>query len=233
MTSAEELRGEISKIEQAIDAGKYRPGPWARLLTRARAASAEDRRAISADVTRVSRKLHLRGKRKTISAPIGVIIEVAAIGLGGVFLALGIDASSNAVGIAGMAVWVAAFQPLVKVVTGTVLGVRYDYAYLQRGEPRFKMKYGSYLARPRWARVALHLSGAVGSPLGAYLAAMVVRGRLETTYIVATLAFWVVNAINLALLLAGALGIKQLVVSRTIETSCGAAGAEIREAIER
>ena len=118
-------------------------------------------------------------------------------------------------------------------MTGTILGVGYDYAYLAHGEPRFKMEYGSYLAQPRWARIALHLSGAIGSPLGAYLAAMLVGDRLAVSYWVAIIVFWMVNVINLVLLLAGIAGIKRLGVSPTIDTSCGAAGAEIREALGR
>jgi len=111
-----------------------------------------------------------------------VTIEAAAIGLGYFLLTLGVYLSSNAVAIAGAALWVIAFQPVVKVATGTALGVGYDYVYLERGEPRFKMEYGSYLARTRWARIALHLSGAIGSPLGAYLAAMLAHDRLPVTY---------------------------------------------------
>ncbi len=226
-----ELHAKILEIERAIDSGAYRPGPWARLLTRVRAASEADRSAISADLTRVSRKLHLRRARKTIKAQTGVMIETAAVGLGDFLLALGVYGSSNIAAITGMALWVTALQPLVKVVTGTALGVGYDYAYLANAEPRFKMEYGSYIAQPRWARIALHLSGAVGSPLGAFLAAMLVRDRLLVTYWVAIIAFWTASMLNVVLLLAGIAGIKRLGVSRTIDTSCGAAGAEIREAL--
>jgi hypothetical protein len=231
VASAPELRAEIADIERAIDAGAYRPGPWARLLARVRATSLTERRAISADISRVSRKLHLRRERRTITAQTGVVIELAAVGLGDFLLALGLHASSNVAAIAGMALWVIALQPLVKVATGTALGVGYDYAYLANGEPRFKMKYGSYIAQPRWARVALHLSGAVGSPLGAYLAAMLVRDELAVTYWVAIVVFWMVNVLNLVLLIAGLFGIKRVGVSRAVDTSCGASGAEIREAL--
>jgi len=230
--NATELRSEIAEIERAIDGGEYRPGPWGRVLTRARAMSGADRRAIAEDISRVSRKLHLRRGRKTISAQTAVMIEIAAVGLGDLLLALGVDASSNVAAIAAMAVWVIALQPLVKVVTGTLLGVGYEYAYLANVEPRFKMEYGSYIARPRWARVVLHLSGAVGSPLGAYLAAMVVHDRLPVTYWVSMIVFWMINALNLVLLLAGIFGIKRIGISRTVDTSCGAAGAEIREALK-
>lgn len=233
VAEAEELRAELSRIEHAIDTSTYQSGPWRQLLTRTRAASDEERRAISDDITRISRKLHLRRNRKTVSAQTGIMLEVAAIGLGGVLLAIGIRMSSNVAGIAGLALWVMAFQPIVKVAIGTALGVGYDYAYLQRGEPRFKMKYGSYLARPRSARIALHLSGAIGSPLGAYLSALLVRDSLPVTYMAATRVFWLVSMINLALLVAGLSGSKRLGGYRTVDSSCGAAGAEIREALGR
>lgn len=229
--NASQLRSEIAKIESSIDAGTYRPGPWARLLTRVRAAPASDRLAIAPDVTRVSRKLHLRHGRSTIKAQTGLIIELGAVALGDFLLALGVHALSNVAAIAGMAVWVVALQPLIKVATGAALGIRYDYAYLANGEPRFKMEYGSYLAQLRWARVVLHLSGAVGSPLGAYLAATLARGQLPAAYWIAIVVFWMVNALNLALLVAGLAGVKRVGVSRTVDTSCGAAGAEMREAL--
>jgi hypothetical protein len=226
-----QLRTEIATIENSIDAGTYRPGPWARLLTRVRAASASDRRAISADVTRVSRKLHLRRGRSTIKAQTGLMIELGAVALGDFLLALGVHAVSNVAAIAGMAAWVVALQPLIKVATGAALGIQYDYAYLANGEPRFKMEYGSYIAQPRWARIVLHLSGAVGSPLGAYLAATLTRGQLPAAFWIAIVVFWMINALNLALLVAGLVGVKRLGVSRTVDTSCGAAGAEMREAL--
>ena len=228
---APQLQTEIAKIESSIDAGTYRPGPWARLLTRVRAAPAADRLAISADVTRVSRKLHLRRSRNTIKAQTGVMIELGAVALGDFLLALGVHAASNVAAVAGMAIWVVALQPLIKVATGAALGIRYDYAYLANGEPRFKMEYGSYLAQPRSARVVLHLSGAVGSPLGAYLAATLTRGQLPPAHWIAIVVFWMINALNLALLVAGLTGVKRLGVSRTVDTSCGAAGAEITEAL--
>src|SRR5260370_28937098 len=79
-TVAEKLRSEISEIEHAIDSGAYRPGLWTRLLTRARATSGADRLAISADATRVSRKLHRPGGRKTIWARTGGTADAAAVG---------------------------------------------------------------------------------------------------------------------------------------------------------
>src|SRR5258708_24522489 len=111
------------------------------MVTRGRDRSGADRLSISAAVSRVSRKLHLRGGRKTISARMGVTIEAAAIGLGYFLLTLGVYMSSNAVAIIGAALWVMAFQPMVKVATGTALGVGYDYVYLERVESLFKMEY--------------------------------------------------------------------------------------------
>jgi hypothetical protein len=60
---------------------------------------------------------------------------------------------------------------------------------------------------------------------------MLVRGELSVTYWVAMIVFWMINALNLVLLMAGLFGIKRLGVSRAVDTSCGTAGAEIREAL--
>ena len=174
-----------------------------------------------------------RGGRKTVSAQTGLIIETGAVALGGLLLTLGVRESSSAAAIAGVALSVLAFQPMIKVATGSALGVGYDYAYLAHGEPRFNMKYGSYLGQPRRARIVVHISGAVGSPLGAYSGAMLARDRLPVAYMVAMIAFWAINALNMVLLVAGVAGIKRLGVSRTVDTSCGAAGAEIRQALDR
>ncbi len=64
------------------------------------------------------------------------------------------------------AIWVTTFEPMLKLLIGMALGVRYEYAYLRNGEPRFKMRYGTCLAAPRALRIALHVSGTIGLPRG-------------------------------------------------------------------
>jgi hypothetical protein len=78
-----------------------------------------------------------------------------------------------------MILWASAFQPLIKVVRGTALGIGYEYIYLfGRIEPHFKTDFGSYLALSAWKRMIFHLSGTLGSALGAALVAVIADERL-------------------------------------------------------
>ena len=129
-----------------------------------------------------------------------------------------------------MGIWAIAFQPLVKVATGTALGVGHDYAYLHGIEPRFKMRFGSYLAEPRWKRILLHLSGTVGTPLGVMLVAMAAGAKLPVSALICWAAFWIAVAINLVSLVAATLGVRRLGPFRADDSSGGAAGIELREA---
>jgi hypothetical protein len=56
-------------------------------------------------------------------------------------------------------------QPLIKTSIGVLLGVRYSYVYLWYFEPRFKMRFGTYHRLERWKKLALQLSGSVGTPI--------------------------------------------------------------------
>jgi hypothetical protein len=79
-----------------------------------------------------------------------------------------------------MILWASAFQPLIKVVSGTALGIGYEYIYLfGRIEPHFKTDFGSYLALSAWKRMIFHLSGTLGSALGAALVAVIADERLR------------------------------------------------------
>jgi hypothetical protein len=227
----EELRARIAVIERDIDGGRYRPGPWADLLGVLRNRPNNLRSALAADLSRVSRKLHLRRPRRTIPVRAGIWIEIAASVIGAVLLAYAIAFGSNGAAIATMAIWVMSLQPLLKVGVGTVLGVGYDYVYLNGLEPRFKMTFGSYLAAARWKRIVLHMSGMVGSPLGAIIVAQVAAGRLRFASIVSAAAFWIVVAINVIPMIAATSGVRRLGPIKTGEGSCGAAGIELREAL--
>ena len=151
--------------------------------------------------------------------------------LGGVLLWMSVRELSIVLALIGALLWVAALQPLVKISAAAVFGVGYEYAYLLRGEPRFKMQFGAYVASPRWARVVLHLFGTIGSPLGAWAASRIIRGVLPGTAEVVMAVFWIVVAINLLELIAGVAGIKRIGSIRTIESSGGAAGLELHEAL--
>jgi hypothetical protein len=130
-----------------------------------------------------------------------------------------------------MIIWVSTLQPLVKLAVGTLSGVRYDYCYLYGLEPRFKMKFGSYVSAPRRKRIALHASGMVGSPLGAILVAYMADDTLPVARSVSLAVFWIVLAINLISAILGLFGVRRLGRLRLAEGSGGALGLELREAL--
>jgi hypothetical protein len=159
----------------------------------------------------------------------GLCIESCAATLGGILLALGIADLSNALAIVAMVLWASSFQPLIKVASGTALGIRYEYAYLFGSiEPRFKTDFGSYLALSAWKRMMFHLSGTLGSPLGAALVAVIADERLRIATWASWVAFWIVIAVNAAALLAGFTGMSRIRGFRIAETSGGLAAVEFR-----
>jgi hypothetical protein len=219
----DDLRIGLLQIEHNLNEGRYRPGPWERYIRELKRRPPAARAALAFEVSRVSRKLHLRTPRKTISVRAGIVIEIAAMALGGVLLRVSVRESSHVLALAGALLWIMTFQPLVKIATAAVLGVGYEYAYLLRGEPRFKMRFGGYVAAPRGARVVLHLFGTIGSPLGAWAAAAIIRASMPV--------FWLVVAVNALEFIAGLAGIRRVGKVRTIESSGGAAGLELHEAL--
>jgi len=227
----DDLRIGLLQIEHNLNEGHYRPGPWERYIRELKRRPAGVRVALCADVNRVSRKLHLRTPRKTISVRAGVTIEIIALAVGAVLLWMSVRELSIVLALVGALLWIATLQPLVKISAAAVFGVGYEYAYLLRGEPRFKMQFGAYVACPRWARVVLHLFGTIGSPLGAWAASRIIRGVLPGTAEVVMAAFWIVVAINVLEFIAGVAGIRRIASIRTIESSGGAAGLEIYESI--
>jgi hypothetical protein len=191
------------------------------------------RAALADDVGRTSRKLHLRHPRYTVSVTAGLCIESFAATLGGILLALGIADVSNALAIIAMILWASSFQPLIKVGSGIALGIRYEYAYLFGSiEPRFKTDFGSYLALSPWKRMIFHLSGTLGSPLGAALVAVIADERLRIATWASWTAFWLVIAINAVALLAGFTRVTRIGGFRIAETSGGLAAIEFRSALQ-
>lgn len=225
------IRTRLSEIEMTLDGGGYRPGPWARLVADLKNEPQPERRALSADVSRVSRKLHRRAHRRTVPFAAGIALEAIGVIVGGILLSAGVHHGSVIEAVAGAALWVTAFQPLVKVAAGYALGVGYEYAYLYGFEPRFKMRFGEYLAAPRAVRVVLHLAGTVGSPLGLWFAAIAVRGEMPRTADAFVIAAWLLIALNAVFFAVGVTGARRIGSHRTHDTSGGAAGIEIREAM--
>lgn len=162
---------------------------------------------------------------------IAIVIELTATALGGILLALALKANFNTAAITAMIIWVSTLQPLVKVAVGTMLGVGYEYGYLFGIEPRFKMKFGSYVALPRWKRIWFHASGMVGSPLGAILVAWMAGGTLQIARSVCLAVFWLTVTINLISMILALCGVRRVGHLRLAEGSGGALGLELREAI--
>jgi hypothetical protein len=113
------------------------------------------------------------------------------------------------------------------------LGVHYDYMYLLGIEPRFKMRYGTYITRPRPFRVAVHLAGTIGSPLAAYLASWLLYPALPGAAEFCLVAFWVLVFINVFNFVAALAGIRRIGPMLLSMTSAGAAAQEIRDGLGR
>jgi len=231
--SADALSDRIAAIERQVDSNSYRAGPWARVVNEVRALPMAERRSLAETLSRVSRKLHRRSARGSISVRAGYLAEIALAVAGAVILALGARHQSNLLVVVSAVIWTIAFQPLIKVAVGYLLGVRYEYAYLYGIEPRFKMCFGQYLAQPRYARLLLHLSGTIGSPIGAWLPTLCVDPSLRIAIYVCWGLFWTVVAINVGGFVAVLTGVRSRIGSlRLRDSSGGAAALELREALE-
>jgi hypothetical protein len=227
---SELLKQKLASVEAALDQGVYRPGPWAAFLRDAESRSGAERAAIEVDVSRVSDKLHLRQPRRTLSFGTAIRAELAATAVGGALLVAGLAASLSFPVLAAALVLTTTLQPLIKVSAGSALGIRYSYAYIRGIEPRFKMRYGTYLAAPRWKRIALHLSGTVGSLLALWLVRRLTPPELHGTAAVCDVAFWIVAGMNAVPFLAGLVGVHHLGPAGSVNsTSGGAAALELRE----
>jgi hypothetical protein len=228
----EQIRDRIAGIERQLDEKLYRTGPWNQLLKDARVLPREEREALKEEVSRVSSKLHRREGRATLSLTTGLMAEVALTVLGGVLIILAIHNESNLLAIIAAGIWTMTFQPLVKIAVGYLLGVEYEYAYLYGVEPRFKMRFGDYLAAPRWARIVLHLSGTIGSPLGAWLVLVCLPTDLRIAIDVCWAIFWIVVIVNVFSFLTALFGLKRIGPFKATYSSGGSAALELREALE-
>ena len=227
---SEPLRQKLASIEAALDQGIYRPGPWAALLRDADSWTVEERAAVCDQVSRVSDKLHLRTPRRTLPFRTAVLAELGATLAGGAFLAAGLAATASLPVLTAAAVLVTTLEPLIKVSAGMLLGVRYSYAYLRGIEPRFKMRYGTYLVLSRWQRITLHLAGTVGSLLALWMVQRLASPAMPGIAAACRVAFWIVAGINVALFLAGLAGVRGLgPIGPVNSTSGGAAALELRE----
>jgi hypothetical protein len=227
----EDFQGRLAAIERAVADGTYRPGPWRELVRDIRNSMFFERAAVADDVSRVSRTLHLRKRRRTVSMNTGILLEIVATMIGGLLLIAGVALRSNAVSLLGAIVWMITFEPLIKLMAGRLAGVEYDYMYLWGVEPRLKMRYGTYLARPRLLRIIVHLSGTVGSPLAAWFASWMLADTMPLVSLLCYAAFWILIAINATNLVAPLVGVYHLGPLPVSMSSAGAAALEMKEGL--
>jgi hypothetical protein len=223
-----DLEKALREIEDGIDDGSYRPGPWGRFLEDASAHSQAERHLLCEDVSRVSDKLHRLGAPATMDAQRALGLEVLATLAALVLLALGLRAES--VGSIAVATTILAvtLQPLLKTAAGAALGIRYSYAYLWKIEPRFKMEYGTYLSAARWQRATLHAAGCFGTPFALWLVATLASGRLDDVARVCEILFTVLLAAQLALFVLAFVGFSRLGPLGLLRlTSAGGAAHEL------
>ena len=226
---AGETPNRIAAVEHDIDAGDYRPGAWQALLKEVRRLPRTERVALANDITRVSHKRHARANRQTIPFTAGLLAEVGLAITGLALLWLAIREPSNVLAIGAAALWITAFQPLVKIGAGGVLGMGYEYVYFLGVEPRFKLRYGDYLAAPRGARILFHLSGMIGSPLGAWLPTLYLGAHLRAAIDFCWAAFGLVVASNLVPFVAALAGVQRIGPLKLSRVGAASAASEIRE----
>jgi hypothetical protein len=220
---------QLAEVERALDANTYRPGAWERFLAAASSLPPDELAPLAEAVTRVSDKLHRRKGERRFGFERLLAAEILAALAGLLLLAAGAAFGSAALLVVSAALLGSALQPLLKVAAGLALGLGYSYGYLWRGEPRFKLAYGRYLALPGPRRVIFHLAGTLGSLLAWLLVAVVSLPRhpLLSRVLLWLLAAHLVFQTSLFLLaLAGRRRLPGLGLLRL--TSAGAAGDELR-----
>jgi hypothetical protein len=140
-----------------------------------------------------------------------LLLEALAGIIGGILVAAALTRGSTFLALVGMGLWVTAFEPLIKLSVGTALGVEYDYAYLYGSvEPRFKMKFGSYLSLAPLRRAIVQFAGTLGSPLGALIAARLYEPTLPTACVVSLIVFWLVLLTNVSGVVSELAGVRKL-----------------------
>jgi hypothetical protein len=227
----DEIAARLQAIERQLDANAYRVGAWRELLAEIRKLPRDRRLGLAADVNRVSDRLHLRRSRRTLPFGLAIGIALLAAAGGALLLRAGLEARSDAAVIAAAIFWGFAFQPLLKVGVGRLFGVRYSHAYVY-GVPRFKMRHGAFLAAPRWTRIAVHLSGTLGSPLGIYLVWRTVPPTMPLAERVCAVSFWA-TLFNVSTFFFWLAGMRRLLGIPLRMSSGGAAAEELLEAIGR
>mgnify|MGYP006919678223 CR=1 FL=1 len=156
-----EVRQVMDLIESDLDSGTYRVGDWQKCLVALKALDQGASSMLIKDLTRISNKLHRRNRFPEAPAWLGFFLEYLLL----VMSIVAMTAENTLVRLASIVLLALCLQPLIKISTGMLLGVRYAYVYLWYFEPRFKMRFGTYHKLERWKKLVLQLSGSVGTPI--------------------------------------------------------------------
>jgi hypothetical protein len=156
-----EVRQVMDRIESSLESGTYRVGDWQKCLGDLKGLGQGATSMLSQDLTRISNKLHRRNRFPEAPVWLGFVFEYLLL----VTSILAMTAESTLLRFASIILLAVCLQPLTKVSTGILLGVRYSYVYLWYFEPRFKMRFGTYHHLARWKKLVLQLSGSVGTPI--------------------------------------------------------------------
>jgi hypothetical protein len=223
-----ELSATLDEIERQLDEDVYRPGPWAAFLRAAEGRPREERAALSDQTTRVSDKLHRRKHARTLPFWAGLLLELVATAVAVALLEPGLQRASGGPVLAAAVILTVTLQPLIKIATGTLVGIRYSYFYVWGGyEPRFKMRYGTYLSAERWQRFLLHVSGTLGSPLAFWWVSVRAAALLPGVSAICELLFWLLVAVQVVAFALVMSGVRRLARVGWV-TSGGAAARELR-----
>lgn len=227
-----DLQEALGKIERELDQGCYRPGPWARFLEAAAGQSKATRLALAEDVTRVSDKLHQRKHAVRFPFWVGLVLHAMGIAAGVAILEMGLDRAHTGLAITAAIILTIALQPPVKIAVGVLTGIRYSHFFFFGIEPRFKMRYGTYLSAERWRRGFLHLSGTVGSPFAFGWVALRTGEVLPRASAICWALFLLLVAVQVSTFLLGIAGVRRLgPLGAVRHTSGGAAAYELRAAV--
>ena len=223
----DELRQKLHALEQAIADDVYRIGGWQNLMGKIEILPAVEKRALSDDISRVSRALHRRNGFYELPFPLGFAVELLMF-----FAALMLfQVNGLLAALAGSAALTLCLQPLIKICTGLLLGVRYDYAYLWYVEPRFKMRFGSYVALTPRRKILFHLSGGMGTPVALFIAYLVITPHLSWLGLLALLGAGFALALQVGAFVAEWFGIRKVGAFRlSLLTSPATAAMELKKA---
>jgi hypothetical protein len=228
----QDLTESLTALERDIDAGLYRAGRWQALMRSLRRLPQPERAELSKAISRISDKLHAPKAKWKVAFSLGLAVELGLALVGAGLLWLAVSTGASWAGVMAALIWTMAFQPLIKILTGAVLGIRYAYAYLLGPEPRFKMRFGTYIAVPRSTRIIFHLSGTLGSPFGAWLPTQILGSQLSTVTSFCWALFGIVVAINAVPFVLALSGRQRIGGVRLSLGSAASAAMEIREALQ-